>query len=106
VVKAWYRLGTAEQWAIYMSEIGKFTQPDASPDYFIEFLDFLDKREDIRRLREQATKQLNLAAGSKMLDYCSGEYAEAEFSDGFTGAGVASGLRGREKGDIGDFHAA
>jgi len=68
VVKAWYRLGTAEQWAIYMSEIGKFTQPDASPDYFIEFLDFLDKREDIRRLREQATKHLNLAAGSKVLD--------------------------------------
>jgi ubiquinone/menaquinone biosynthesis C-methylase UbiE len=68
VVKAWYRVGNPERLAIYMSQIGKFTQPDASPNYFIEFLDFLDKREDIRRLREQATKHLNLAAGSKVLD--------------------------------------
>jgi ubiquinone/menaquinone biosynthesis C-methylase UbiE len=51
-----------------MSQIGEFTQPDTSPNYFIEFLEFLDKREDIRRLREQATKHLNLAAGSKVLD--------------------------------------
>lgn len=51
-----------------MSQVGKFTQPDSSPKYFIEFLEFLDKREDIRRLRAQATKHLNLAAGSKVLD--------------------------------------
>jgi len=55
-----------------MSQVGKFTQPDTSPKYFIEFLEFLDKREDIRRLREQATKHLNLAAGSKVLDVGSG----------------------------------
>jgi ubiquinone/menaquinone biosynthesis C-methylase UbiE len=51
-----------------MSQIGKFTQPDTSPEYFIEFLEFLDKREDIRKVREQAAKGLNLAAGHKVLD--------------------------------------
>jgi ubiquinone/menaquinone biosynthesis C-methylase UbiE len=51
-----------------MSQIGKFTQPDASPAYFIEFLEFLDKREDIRHVRAQAAKGLNLAAGHKVLD--------------------------------------
>ena len=51
-----------------MSQVGKFTQPDTSPSYFIEFLQFLDGREDIRDLRERATKQLNLSAGSKVLD--------------------------------------
>jgi hypothetical protein len=29
-----------------MAQIGKFTQPDASPKYFIEFLEFLDTREE------------------------------------------------------------
>src|SRR5262249_30249394 len=51
-----------------MSQIGKFTQPDASPAYFIEFLEFLDKREEIRQVRAQAAKGLNLAAGHKVLD--------------------------------------
>lgn len=51
-----------------MSQVGKFTQPDVSPKYFIEFLEFLDKREDIRRLRERAAERLDLSAGSKVLD--------------------------------------
>src|SRR5262249_7952380 len=51
-----------------MSQIGKFTQPDTSPAYFIEFLEFLDKREEIRQVRAQAAKGLNLAAGHKVLD--------------------------------------
>jgi len=51
-----------------MSQVGKFTQPDTSPSYFIEFLQFLDKREDVRRLRERATTCLHLSAGSKVLD--------------------------------------
>jgi hypothetical protein len=35
-----------------MAQIGKFSQPDASPKYFIEFLEFLDKREDTKLARE------------------------------------------------------
>ncbi|HEY6128762.1 MAG TPA: hypothetical protein VIW23_11320 [Candidatus Acidoferrum sp.] len=30
-----------------MAQIGKFTQPVSSPAYFIDFLDFLDKQDDI-----------------------------------------------------------
>jgi ubiquinone/menaquinone biosynthesis C-methylase UbiE len=51
-----------------MTQVGKFTQPDASPAYFIDFLDFLDKREDIRKIRAAAAKHLNLSAGQKVLD--------------------------------------
>ncbi len=51
-----------------MAEIGKFTQPDHSPAYFIDFLEFLDKQEGIRKIREVAAKHLNLAPGQKVLD--------------------------------------
>jgi ubiquinone/menaquinone biosynthesis C-methylase UbiE len=51
-----------------MAQIGKFTQPDSSPAYFIDFLEFLDKREDIKRIRTAAAKHLNLSAGQKVLD--------------------------------------
>ena len=51
-----------------MAEIGKFTQPDASPQYFIDFLDFLDRQEQIRNLREEAAKRLRLERGQKVLD--------------------------------------
>jgi len=51
-----------------MAEVGKFTQPDHSPAYFIDFLEFLDRQEDIRKIREAAAKHLNLAPGQKVLD--------------------------------------
>lgn len=51
-----------------MAQIGKFTQPDNSPAFFIDFLEFLDKREDIKRIRRVAAKHLNLSAGQKVLD--------------------------------------
>jgi ubiquinone/menaquinone biosynthesis C-methylase UbiE len=51
-----------------MAEIGKFTQPDASPAYFIDFLDFLDKQEAIRDLRAETAKRLRLERGQKVLD--------------------------------------
>ncbi len=51
-----------------MAEIGEFTQPDASPTYFIDFLDFLDKREAIQNLRAETAKRLRLAPGHKVLD--------------------------------------
>jgi ubiquinone/menaquinone biosynthesis C-methylase UbiE len=51
-----------------MSKIGNFTQPDGSPEYFIEFLKFLDQHPDIKNVRAETTKRLNLIAGSKVLD--------------------------------------
>lgn len=51
-----------------MAEIGKFTQPDHSPAYFIDFLEFLDRQEGIRKIREAAAKHLHLAPGQKVLD--------------------------------------
>ena len=51
-----------------MSLIGKFAQPDSSPTYFIDFLDFLDRQEDIRNLRAKAASRMNLAAGHRALD--------------------------------------
>jgi len=92
-MRAWYRLGIAQRLANYMSQIGKFTQPDTSPTYFIEFLEFLDKREDIRRLREQATKRLNLVAGSKVLDVGCGIGGATFPLAEFTGpTGLAAGV--------------
>jgi len=51
-----------------MSKIGNFTQPDHSPAYFIEFLEFLDNHADVMNFRREAAKRLNLVAGSKVLD--------------------------------------
>src|SRR5215813_6205243 len=51
-----------------MAEVGKFTQPDHSPSYFIDFLEFLDKQEGVRIIREAAAKHLSLAPGQKVLD--------------------------------------
>jgi ubiquinone/menaquinone biosynthesis C-methylase UbiE len=51
-----------------VSKIGNFTQPDTSPTYFIEFLEFLDNHGDIKNFRTEAAKRLNLAPGDKVLD--------------------------------------
>ncbi len=51
-----------------MAQIGKFTQPDKSPSYFIDFLEFLDRQADIRRLRNEALTALQLTRGQKVLD--------------------------------------
>jgi ubiquinone/menaquinone biosynthesis C-methylase UbiE len=51
-----------------MTEVGKFTQPDTSPDFFIEFLDSLDKSADIERLRAALAQHLRLAPGKRVLD--------------------------------------
>ena len=51
-----------------MAQVGKFTQPDNSPAYFIDFLEFLDKLADVRNVRMEATKDLNLSSGHKVLD--------------------------------------
>jgi ubiquinone/menaquinone biosynthesis C-methylase UbiE len=51
-----------------MAEISQFTQPDTSPSYFIDFLDFLDQQENIRTLRAEGAKRMQIAAGQKVLD--------------------------------------
>jgi len=51
-----------------MSKIGNFTQPDNSPGYFIDFLEFLDNSPDIKNLRAAAAKRMELSAGQKALD--------------------------------------
>src|SRR5579863_3492651 len=51
-----------------MSKVGNFTQPDGSPAYFIDFLEFLDRQPSIKNIREEMTKRLKLSAGDKVLD--------------------------------------
>src|SRR4051812_15027061 len=51
-----------------MSEIGNFTQPDTSPAYFIDFLDFLDNYPTIENFRTESAKRLNLVTIHKVLD--------------------------------------
>jgi ubiquinone/menaquinone biosynthesis C-methylase UbiE len=51
-----------------MPEIGEFTQPDSSPAFFIDFLDFLDRQAGITQLRHEVAKRLHLEAGQKVLD--------------------------------------
>jgi ubiquinone/menaquinone biosynthesis C-methylase UbiE len=52
----------------YMPKISNFTQPDNSPTYFIEFLEFLDSYDDIKNFRAESAKRLHLAPGQKVLD--------------------------------------
>lgn len=51
-----------------MAEISNFTQPDTAPAHFIEFLDFLDNLTEIKNIRAEGAKRMNLAAGHKVLD--------------------------------------
>ena len=51
-----------------MAEISSFTQPDSSPTYVIDFLDFLDSLPDVKRIRAAAEASMHLAAGSKAVD--------------------------------------
>ena len=51
-----------------MAEVSSFTQPDSSPAYFVDFLDFLDKLPDVKRVRAAAEAQMRLKPGDKALD--------------------------------------
>jgi ubiquinone/menaquinone biosynthesis C-methylase UbiE len=51
-----------------MAELSKFTQANESPEYFIEFLNFLDNQEEISKLRTEAAKRMRVLAGQKVLD--------------------------------------
>src|SRR5215471_9639137 len=48
----------------HMTEIANFKQPDVSPMYFIDFLEFLDNDDDIKRVRAEFNKRMNLAPGN------------------------------------------
>jgi ubiquinone/menaquinone biosynthesis C-methylase UbiE len=51
-----------------MTVIRDFTQPDTAPDYFIDFLKFLDSSENTKNLRVEYDKRMNLTPGQKILD--------------------------------------
>jgi ubiquinone/menaquinone biosynthesis C-methylase UbiE len=51
-----------------MAEVAHFKQPDSSPAYFIDFLDFLDKQPQITRVRAEAAARMNLSPGAKAVD--------------------------------------
>ena len=46
-----------------MAEMMNFTQPDTSPTFLIEFLEFLDNYQFIKTLRNQSNQSLNISAG-------------------------------------------
>jgi ubiquinone/menaquinone biosynthesis C-methylase UbiE len=76
-----------------MSEIGKFTQPDTAPAYFIDFLDSLDNQTGIRNFRAEAAGRLNLSPGDKVLDVgCGIGGATFPLADLTGPTGVAAGL--------------
>ena len=51
-----------------MTVIRDFTQPDTAPDYFIDFRKFLDSSENIKNLRVEYDKRMNLTPGQKIVD--------------------------------------
>jgi len=51
-----------------MTLVRDFTQPDAAPDFAIEFLDSMDRLEDIRNSRADTLEHMALLPGSKVLD--------------------------------------
>jgi ubiquinone/menaquinone biosynthesis C-methylase UbiE len=51
-----------------MSVISDFTQPDSAPEFFIEFLDFMDRHAAIRAARADTLERMALMPGDKVLD--------------------------------------
>lgn len=76
-----------------MSKIAGFTQPDSSPEYFIDFLAFLDRQDSIRNIREAGAKRMNLSPGHKVLDLgCGIGGATFPIADIVGPAGLAAGV--------------
>jgi ubiquinone/menaquinone biosynthesis C-methylase UbiE len=75
------------------TEVGKFTQPDVAPAYFIDFLDFLDRREDVKTQRAEVFKRMRLARGDKVLDLgCGIGGATFMLADVLGPTGLAAGV--------------
>jgi hypothetical protein len=51
-----------------MAEMTNVTQPDVSPVFFIEFLEFLDNQPFFKTLRNKSNESLGITAGYKVLD--------------------------------------
>jgi ubiquinone/menaquinone biosynthesis C-methylase UbiE len=51
-----------------MAEMSNITQPDQSPNFFIEFLEFLDNHSGIKSVRAETAKRLNIVSSNKVLD--------------------------------------
>jgi ubiquinone/menaquinone biosynthesis C-methylase UbiE len=53
-----------------LGQLGKFTQPDrsADPNYFIEFLDIVDRIPEVKKVRARSYDQMCIAPGSRVLD--------------------------------------
>src|SRR5215471_14859127 len=76
-----------------MSRIGGFSQPDASPEYFINFLTLLDSQDSIKNLRAHAVQRMHLAAGHKVLDLgCGIGGATFPIADVLGPTGLAAGV--------------
>jgi ubiquinone/menaquinone biosynthesis C-methylase UbiE len=76
-----------------MTEMTRFTQPDSSPSFFIDFLEFLDKQEGIKLVRAALIKRLNLVAGNKVLDVgCGIGGATIPIADVVGPAGLVAGI--------------
>jgi ubiquinone/menaquinone biosynthesis C-methylase UbiE len=76
-----------------MAEVARFTQPDSSPAYFIDFLDFLDRQPEVTRVRAEAAARLHLAPGAKVLDVGCGIGGATFALHSLTGAaGLAVGI--------------
>ena len=76
-----------------MAEIGNFTQPDTSPSYFIDFLNFLDNHSDVKNLRAGIVSRMNLSPGHKVLDLGCGIGGSTFTIAQFTGpTGLAAGV--------------
>ncbi len=76
-----------------MSEMTNFTQPDVAPDFFIKFLDLLDNLPDIKRIRAESNKRLNLAPGNKVLDLgCGIGGGTFPLADAVGSTGLAAGI--------------
>lgn len=76
-----------------MAEVGKFTQPDHSPAYFIDFLEFLDRQEGVRKIRAAAASHLKLEPGQRALDLgCGIGGAKFPLADLTGPTGLAAGV--------------
>jgi len=76
-----------------MSEMTNFTQPDIAPSYFIEFLEFLDNHAEIKNLRAEISKRMNLATGNKVLDLgCGIGGATFPIADAIGPTGLTAGV--------------
>jgi ubiquinone/menaquinone biosynthesis C-methylase UbiE len=76
-----------------MAEMRSFTQPDNSPAFFIQFLEFLDKHEDIKKVRAAVEARMSLTAGAKVLDVgCGIGGATFPIADTTGPTGLAAGV--------------